>query len=483
MALYMTLRARIFISMIAVIVTSSIFMALITIYHFKKENEAYHKERLERKEEAIRSSIDYLLWQNELVQNPDSIVKVFDEKICEIADVNNLNVNIYSLSGDLLITSDPETFEIMNPTDKIGDSLLKALTVGQNRVVKELSTDTAILHSTYSYIRNSGNQPVAIVNIPYIQTDTYHKHELQEFLKSLAQIYILLIIATSILAYFLSNGITKSLATVSAQFNKIGFQNKNQHIDWKKADEIGTLVSAYNRMVDELDESAEKLAQSEREMAWSKMARQIAHEIKNPLTPMKLSVQQLQRTLKKEDDNWNEKLEAFTRAMIEQIDTLTNIANSFSNYASMPGLRKETFALYDLLSSAIELFDHATVHLEADEAAKKLMVYADREQLIRVMNNLLNNAIQAAKTGEETEIRVILTSKDNFATVQVIDNGVGIPSDRLEKIFEPNFTTKTSGTGLGLAIVRRIIENCEGKITVESTENVGSCFTFRLPLV
>jgi nitrogen fixation/metabolism regulation signal transduction histidine kinase len=371
----------------------------------------------------------------------------------------------------------------MNPTDKIGDSLLKALTIGENRVVKELSTDTAKLHSTYSYIRNSGNQPVAIVNIPYIQTDTYHKHELQEFLKSLAQIYILLIIATSILSYFLSNGITKSLATVSAQFNKVGFQIKNQHIDWKKADEIGALVSAYNRMVDELDESAEKLAQSEREMAWSKMARQIAHEIKNPLTPMKLSVQQLQRTLKKEDDNWNEKLDAFTRAMIEQIDTLTNIADSFSNYASMPGLRKESFALHDLLSSAIELFDHATVHLEADEAAKKLMVYADREQLIRVMNNLLNNAIQAAKTGEESEIQVILTSMDNYATVQVIDNGVGIPADRLEKIFEPNFTTKTSGTGLGLAIVRRIIENCEGKISVESTENVGSCFTFRLPLV
>jgi nitrogen fixation/metabolism regulation signal transduction histidine kinase len=299
----------------------------------------------------------------------------------------------------------------------------------------------------------------------------------------LAQIYFLLIIATTLLAYFLSNGITKSLATVSEQFKKIDFQKKNQHIEWKKSDEIGTLVRAYNRMVDELDDSAEKLAQSEREMAWSKMARQIAHEIKNPLTPMKLSVQQLQRTLKKEDENWNEKLDSFTKAMVEQIDTLTNIANSFSNYASMPGLRKENFPIYELLTRSIELFDHATVHLFAEDSSKNLMVCADREQLIRVMNNLLNNAIQAAKEEDALEIKVILSKENDFAVVKVVDNGIGIPEQQLEQIFEPNFTTKTSGTGLGLAIVRRIIENCNGKISVESTLGVGSCFSFRLPVV
>ena len=477
----MTLRARIFLSMLAIILLSSILMASITVYHFKRENEQYHIERLQRKEDAIHTSIDYFLQQDLSAQRTDSITPLFDNKICEVADVNNLDINIFNLEGDLLISSNPNLFDNGVLHDALNPVVLSRLRDGESRVVMKRDLDTTNFLSTYEYINSSPGEPLAVINVPYFQTDSFHKRELREFLESLAQIYVLLLIGAGLLAYFLSNYITSSLTAVRARIKDIRIGEKNDPLEWDQDDEIGALVQEYNCMLAELSRSAELLAKSEREGAWKKMARQVAHEIKNPLTPMKLTVQQLERRLDPNDPEFQDKLKNFTRTLIEQIDTLSSIASSFSAFAQMPVQNHCSVELNAALQSCTDLFTHQPVRFKT-ENPEDVIITADKEYFIRVMNNLLTNASQSIPEGREPNISVRLSRTATEAVIEVEDNGCGISDDQLEKIFEPNFTTKSSGTGLGLAMVRNIVGNFKGTIAVQSEVDRGSVFTLRFAL-
>ena len=476
----MTLRARIFLSMIAIILLSSILMASITVYHFKRENEQYHLERLQRKEDAIHTSIDYFLQQDLSAQRTDSITPLFDNKICEVADVNKLDINIFDLEGQLLIASNTKLFDMNILQDSLDPLVIQRLRNGETRVVMQQDLDTTKFLSTYEYLNSSMGEPVAVINVPYFQTDSFHKRELKEFLESLAQIYVLLLIGAGLLAYFLSNYITSSLTAVQARIKGVRIDGQNERIEWEHDDEIGALVNEYNRMLGELAKSADLLAKSEREGAWKKMARQVAHEIKNPLTPMKLTVQQLERRLKPDDPEFESKMKSFTNTLVEQIDTLSSIASSFSAFAQMPVQNRQELELNRTLKSCTELFTHQTVTF-ASEQSEDVCITADKEYFIRVMNNLLTNAMQSIPEDREAEISVALRSDATHAFIEVRDNGCGIPEEYLEQIFEPNFTTKSSGTGLGLAMVRNITQTFEGTIEVSSQIDVGSTFTLTLP--
>lgn len=476
----MTLRARIFLSMIAIILLSSILMASITVYHFKRENEQYHLERLQRKEDAIHTSIDYFLQQDLSAQRTDSITPLFDNKICEVADVNKLDINIFDLEGQLLIASNTKLFDMKILQDSLDPLVIQRLRNGETRVVMQQDLDTTKFLSTYEYLNSSMGEPLAVINVPYFQTDSFHKRELKEFLESLAQIYVLLLIGAGLLAYFLSNYITSSLTAVQARIKGVRIDGQNERIEWEQDDEIGALVNEYNRMLGELAKSADLLAKSEREGAWKKMARQVAHEIKNPLTPMKLTVQQLERRLKPDDPEFESKMKSFTNTLVEQIDTLSSIASSFSAFAQMPVQNRQELELNRTLKSCTELFTHQTVTF-ASEQSEDVCITADKEYFIRVMNNLLTNAMQSIPEDREAEISVALRSDATHAFIEVRDNGCGIPEEYLEQIFEPNFTTKSSGTGLGLAMVRNITQTFEGTIEVSSQIDVGSTFTLTLP--
>ncbi len=475
----MTLRARIFLSMIAIIVLSSILMASITIFHFKRENEQYHKERLTRKEDAIHASIDYFLEQDVHSQKTDSITPLFNDKICQLADINNLDINIFDLSGHLLITSKPELFDSNTLSDTLERVILHRLSAGESRVVIQKNTDNLDYLSTYEYISSSIGNPMAIVNVPYFQSDSFHKRELKEFLSSLAQIYLLLLIGAGFLAYFLSNYITSSLTAVRARIKDIRIGEQNEPLQWEHDDEIGALVREYNRMLNELAKSAALLAKSEREGAWKKMARQVAHEIKNPLTPMKLTVQMFERKLEPNDPDFKQKLKTFTNTLVEQIDTLSSIASSFSAFAQMPAQQHESLYLNATLRPCIALFQHHTVHFET-KASDDIRIQADKEYLIRVMNNLLTNAVQSIPEGRVAQISVLAYPPDKgVVKVEVKDNGCGIPERQYEQVFEPDFTTKSSGAGLGLAMVRNIMQSFGGSIVLHSEEGVGSTFELR----
>ena len=247
---------------------------------------------------------------------------------------------------------------------------------------------------------------------------------------------------------------------------------------------IADLVNEYNRMVDELARSVELLAKSERESAWREMAKQIAHEIKNPLTPMKLSVQQLQRSWKDKSSNWEESLSRFSKTLIDQINNLSAIATAFSDFAKMPRTNNEVVDVIAKINNSVGLFENTrNVDFQINlHGNKEVTVFADKEQLLRVFANLIKNAIQSIPEGRKGLITIDLLTHDGNAVIKVCDNGSGIPEELGDKLFMPNFTTKSSGMGLGLAIVKNIIEDANGSVWYETEIGKGSTFIIELPL-
>lgn len=238
-------------------------------------------------------------------------------------------------------------------------------------------------------------------------------------------------------------------------------------------------------MVDQLDESVALLAKSERDSAWREMARQVAHEIKNPLTPMKLNIQYLQQQFRSENyKDSSDLVRTVSDSILEQIDGLTKIATEFSNFAQMPKASNERILLNDLISSVHDLFrKRDDIDIKLTIPIDELFVFCDRTQVVRVLNNLINNAIQAIPDDRRGKIDIRLYTRGNKAIITIEDNGIGIPVEMKDKIFLPNFTTKTSGTGLGLAMCMQIIESVNGSISFESQLNKGTIFTVSIPIM
>jgi nitrogen fixation/metabolism regulation signal transduction histidine kinase len=226
------------------------------------------------------------------------------------------------------------------------------------------------------------------------------------------------------------------------------------------------------------------LAKSERELAWREMAKQIAHEIKNPLTPMRLSIQHLQRSINDKKENWEEQFDRLSKMLIEQIDDLSAIATEFSNFAKMPAAQNEKLDLVKKLYDTCKLFENTenlSIRLDVN-GLENLFVYADREQLSRVFINLLKNATQSIPDSRKGLLLVSLEMDNSLATIKFHDNGKGIPEEIRDKLFQPNFTTKSGGMGMGLAIVESILKNAGGKIYYETELNKGSVFIVELPI-
>lgn len=473
-----TLRLRIFLSMIIIILISFFLTGAITFYHFKNANEQYHQERLRRKEYAVIESINYFLREQQQIDaSNDSIVSMFDEKICELSKINSMDISIYSLDGHMLITSNPLLREKGLLHDSLHRPLLRTISERAAQVVVENKNDTMRYLSSYDLIHNLKGKPLAIVNVPYFDTEDIHHEDVQNFLMRLGEIYLLLFLVSILIAYFLANYITGSLQAIGQKLKNVKINESNPPLRWRFDDEIGTLVNEYNRMLGELEKSAVKLARTERENAWKEMAKQVAHEIKNPLTPMRLNVQYLEKTLECSD---KEKLREFSESMISQIDTLSSIADAFSRFATMPDLRSEKFPAREVIQRVTALYSDYKIKFDCRDP--QVIIQGDKDQLVRAMNNLINNAIQAIPEGREPQISVDLRKEGEEVLISISDNGVGIPEDQAEKIFEPRFTTKTKGMGLGLAMVKSIIDGFRGNIWFESEIGVGTTFYISLPV-
>ncbi len=478
-----SLRTRIFLSMIFLVIGTSILIAVVTIFQYKEEAKDYHQQRLLRKEKNIRKSIDYVLKTTTYPVITQKVPLIFKDKIYEIKDINGLEMYLYDLNGKLLISSEAEFIKNATPSNIPKEYLTGLKNSTEKSFVAEYKLDNKRYRSAFTYITDRQFKPLAILNIRYLEDDSFINKELSEYLYRLGIAYIFMLIAAIVMAYFLSKYITKSLKTITQKIidTRLNQRNKRIEIGNKTSYEIGTLVEAYNQMIDELEESAAQLAASEREAAWREMAKQVAHEIKNPLTPMRLTVQSFQRRFDPNDPDINHKMEEFSNSLIQQIDTMSAIASAFSAYANMPAQKDEQLDVVKVTKLALDIFNEEYITFSADD--KQIIANLDRTQLIRIITNLVKNSIQAItqQNPEKPAITVHVSQNENDIILTVSDNGLGIADEHKSKVFEPKFTTKSSGMGLGLAMIKKIIETYKGSITFVSQEKKGTTFTVVLP--
>lgn len=470
-----SLTTRILGSMILLIFISLIVIGVATMLFFKTENDVYHRGRLERKELSVVLALNYYVVNN-VVDHTD---KKLYQKLDELATIHNLDFNLYSEHGGRLYTTISDEDSLFLSPQQMKESLILEVLKSKEAVVVEEEIEGEAYLSSYFLLKGFKNQPLALVHIPYHKDVKRSREEQKAFLSTLIQVFIVLFIGASFIAYFLSNYITKSLHAVSEGIKRTRLDGKNPHIDWDSDDEIGALVTNYNRMIDELQHSAELLAKSQRESAWKEMARQVAHEIKNPLTPMRLNIQHLQRTMADDPEHMQERLDKFSALMIEQIDTLSRIANEFSNFAQMPKPEITKINAHQCLQQVAELYGSTpNVDVQFENRVNDYVaINADKKQLMRAISNLVKNAIQSIPAGKMGKVSISLSRNEDKLVIQITDNGKGISPEEQHKIFEPYFTTKSGGTGLGLAMVKNMLNEFGAEISFTSAEGQGTTFT------
>lgn len=392
------------------------------------------------------------------------------------------DINLYSADGYLLATSRPKVFNKGLISEQMNPDAYRNLEFGKkSEYVHRERIGKLSYSSAYQPLNNYEGRLLGFINLQHFGQQQEFENQMERFLVAIINVFILLLAVSTVLAIFISNWLTEPLRILQESFARVKFGEHNQRIHYEKQDEIGALVKEYNQKLGELELAAQQVAKNERESAWREMAKQVAHEIKNPLTPMKLSVQQLLRSYDPNDPASEERLNRVANSMIEQIDALTKIANEFSNFAKMPQLMNERMNIVPLIDGVCQLFadngPKVTFYSYADEVYGDI----DKDQFVRVFNNLIKNAAQAIPTGREGRIDVRITDHDGMIHIEVEDNGQGIPNEMQDKIFVPYFTTKGTGTGLGLAMVKQIIENHGGSISFQTKEGKGTIFTIVLP--
>lgn len=468
-------RNRINLAMSAVSFISLALIGALTVVYVMHEYDDRNKEMISEKSRSVLLELENKLKGRGDLENDQEMITAL---LTKFSKVFFTDINLYRFDGHLLATSRPRLFdeglmaEVMDPEAYDQMRFEQSSSFINEEKIGELE-----YLSAYVPFRDDNGEVIAFMSLPYFARQYGLQQEIFSLLATLTNIYVFLILISVLLALFISNRITEPLRIIRESLRNLKLDETNRTIDWKSNDEIGQLVDEYNRTLSELVHSAELLARSERESAWREMAKQVAHEIKNPLTPMKLSIQMLQRSKADGVEDLNERIDRTSRTLIEQIDTLSNIATEFSSFAKMPKSNIEEIDLISVIESSIDLHKNSEVQINLEtDAEEKLVVQADRDQLIRVFNNLIKNGIQATPDGQTPEITIGLTKNGGQCIIALKDNGSGIPEELKEKIFVPNFTTKSSGMGLGLAMVKNIVETSNGKIWFESEEGKGTVF-------
>ncbi len=476
-------KTRIQFSMVFAVMVTLVLVGFITFFSISAQYETQQDKTIRDKITKIAITFETGAFSKYLT-DVTNVTEASQVDFDDIANNYSADLTLFDLNGVALITTQPKIYEFglqarrMNGRAFINlAKLQKSEYVNDKEIIGKLSYKAA-----YVPLRNSKSETVAYLQLPYFSNETDYKERIGSLLNIMINVYALVFIAIGLFAVFIARQITSPLNFIQYSLSKTMYGKKNEPIKWDRDDEIGALVKEYNKMISALELSAQKLAQSERESAWREMAKQVAHEIKNPLTPLKLGLQLLDKSWKDKDPKFDQKFERFSKSFVEQIESLSSIASEFSAFAKMPETKLERLNIFDILSQAVTIFkemDNIKILYQVPETP--FFINADRDQLLRCFNNLLKNAIEAAPADRlgVIEINYLITNKNILLTIK--DNGNGIPEELREKIFEPNFTTKSSGTGLGLAFVKNSIENAGGKVWFETLIGSGTTFYFSLP--
>ncbi len=474
-------KQRVQFSLTGVIFFSFLVIGTITIFYILDLNSKKNKEILSEKAHSVLVELEHKLSKEE---NSINDTEYLNQILNKFSLVFFSDINLFNLEGHKMASSRNRIFDeglispLMNPT------AYRELTESKDLLfIQDESIGNYRYLSAYIPFRNKANEVIAYLNLPYFARQSEIQKEVSTFLVALVNIYLLFFVIGIIITLLISRNISKPLELIKTRMGQLKLGKSNEKISWNKEDEIGSLVAEYNRMIDELGHSANLLAKSERESAWREMAKQVAHEIKNPLTPMKLSVQFLKKAWEDNIPDWERRLDRFSTTIIDQIDTLSEIASAFSDFAKMPKQKSEKIELNDKIRKAVGLFkEHENIIFSFESNIDPCYIEADKNQVLRIFNNLIKNSIQAIGKKKDGRIQIKLKTESEKILVSLSDNGIGIPKDRADKIFIPSFTTKTSGMGLGLSIVRSIVIETGGRIWFQSEVNKGTCFYIELPL-
>ncbi len=485
----LSLRNQIHGTVIFISVLSFLVIGIATILFFINRYENSNREKLSRvinvMENEVRISLSELSIFDDVAKvNEETYRENLEKMIEKISEIHAVDVNLYDLDGNLKVSSLPLPYSkgiISKKMDPVAYYHLNRKKEVQ--FFKEEKIGKLNFISNYVPVIDANGREYAYLNIPYFTSQSKLQEEIANFLVTIINLNAFIFLIAGIVALFITNRITRSFSFISEKMKAVNLGQLNEAINWERDDEIGELVKEYNKMVGKLDESAVALAKSEREGAWREMARQVAHEIKNPLTPMKLSLQYLQKSIKSKSDNIEELTANVAKTLVEQIDHLNHIAGEFSQFANIGNPKYEVIDINEVIKLVIQL--HAVdekTNITWHPASKTLMLYADKTHLNRLFTNLILNAMQAIPADRNVRIQIDEEVKDDKVLIRLKDNGNGIPDEMRAKIFTPNFTTKTSGTGLGLAMSKGIVEQMKGRIWFETETGVGTTFFIELPL-
>ncbi len=476
-------RSRINVAMSSVLFVSLLIIGLLTVFYVVREYHARNEEMISEKSRSVLIELEHKLRDRNAFEASDQAM--LSTLLNKFSKVFFTDINLYRLDGHLLATSRQRLFDeglmasIMEPTAYTQMRFNQQSSFIQEETIGNLTYLTA-----YVPFRNEQREVIAFMSLPYFARQYGLQQEVFSLLAALTNIYVFLILLSVVMALIISNRITEPLRFIRESLRNLKLDQQNRTIEWNSNDEIGELVQEYNRTLNELVQSAELLARSERESAWREMAKQVAHEIKNPLTPMKLSIQMLQRSMADGAEDINERIKKVSDTLIEQIDTLSNIATEFSSFAQMPRPVIEELDLNSLLENIAELHGNSEAEIHLNMVVEEsCVIQADKEQILRVFNNLIKNGIQAIPDDRKGKITLGLIRDGARWVASVQDNGTGIPEDLEEKIFVPNFTTKSAGMGLGLAMVKNIIETVNGKIWFRTEHGIGTTFYVSFPAI
>jgi signal transduction histidine kinase len=482
-----TLKTRIQYSMISLLCISLFLVGGGSVYFSIRQYHNKHSEILGEKMQSVYAQLLHVLgeqrslspgWHGDGYDNLEELLKKY-------SNVFYTDINLYNRMGELIASSRPEIFINSLAGRRMNPVAFHELSVSRKSdFIHQEQIGTMSFLSAYEPFTNNENSFLAYLNLPYFTRQNVLSEEVSSLVVAVVNVSILLILLSVAFTIFVANQITRPLSLLQLKFSEIELGKKYEKVLYKGSDEIAGLVKEYNRMVEELEKNIDLLARSERETAWREMAKQVAHEIKNPLTPMKLSVQHLERAWDHRADNFDDYFKRFIKTTSEQIDNLSFIATAFSNFAMMPRENNAMVDFLEIISNTVSLFSNEeNTEITHDYHGLAVAhVYGDKEQLSRMLVNLFKNALQAIPQERTGRIRVGLKHSGDSYVLMISDNGSGIPEQLRQKMFEPNFTTKSSGMGLGLAMSKKIIENMGGEITFETVEGQGSTFFVRLPM-
>lgn len=478
----LSLRNRIQFSVISLIVLSFLIIGMITIFYFKNTTRQYHQERLQRKALGVAKDLEGQLARAGTLDSLE-----VSRMLPAMARVHETDIDIFSPEGRLLHSSEPQVYrqQLVAPLME-GRALAALLWEGKSLYIGERRIGQLEYQTAYVPLPPRNGQAAGYLAVPYYTDRTFLQRDISEFISALLNVYVFLLFIAGALAILVANSITYPLSVIGEKLKQFKLGKQNEPLEWSSRDELGELIGEYNRMIRKLQESALLLARSEREGAWREMAKQVAHEIKNPLTPMKLSLQHLQHAFRPAREEDQALLNRVSATLIEQIENLSQIASAFSNFARIPEAHPEELVVNDLIQSVHNLFsenDLKGLDISVQLPDEPIAVLADKNQLLRVLNNLVKNAIQAIPEDRTGRVHIALRREGEMARITVEDNGRGIPLDMQEKVFMPNFTTKSSGMGLGLAICRNIVDQMSGRIFFETHPGSGTRFVVELPVL